>query len=262
VCVPSALAVLGLVLVQRLVPWRHRQELNDVAGYLYAVVGVVYAVLVALVVIAAWEHREVARDNTEREANAVAEIFWLAHDLPETEGQQLQELARSYAQTVVDEEWPLMEQTGSEWTMMTQGASGDSESRTWELLDEIRGSLQGWQPTTEDEQVLYSQGIDQVNDLADARRMRLVEVGEHLPVILWALVGVGGLITVGFTYFFGLENARAQRVMVLALAVVINLAIITIGVLESPFAGSAKLRPEAFELILERFETSELSTLR
>jgi hypothetical protein len=155
-----------------------------------------------------------------------------------------------------------MEQTGSEWTIVEQGGSGSSDPRAWELVDEIRANLQGWQPTTEDEQVLYSQGLDQIQDLADARRLRLVEAGEHLPIILWALVGVGGLITVGFTYFFGLENARVHRVMVLAVAVIMNLGIITIGVLESPFAGAAQLRPEPLKLILERFETSELSTLR
>lgn len=262
VCVPSALAVLGLVLVQRLVPWRDRQELNDVAASLYGGVLGVYAILLALLVIAAWEHREVARDNTEREANAVAEIFWLAHGLPETEGPQLQELARSYARTVVDEEWPLMQQKGAEWTLMEQGSSGASDPRAWALLDEIRGSLQGWQPTTEDERVFQRLGLDQVQDLADARRLRLVEAGERLPAILWALVGVGGLITMGFTYLFSLENARAHRVMVLAVAVVINLAIVTIGIFETPFAGSAQLTPEAFELVLDRFETSELSTLR
>lgn len=249
VCGASALAVLGLVLVQRLVPWRHRQELNDVAGFIYAVVGVVYAVLLALVVIAAWENREETNNNIEREASALAEIFWLAHELPETEGSQLQELARSYARTVVDEEWPLMEQ-------------GGSDPRAWELLDEIRGNLQGWEPTTENEQELYSLGLEQVNDLADARRLRLFEAEERIPAILWALVIFAGLITVGFTYLFGLENARAHRVMVMALAGVIGLAIITIGILESPFAGSAQLTPDAFELVLERFETSEMSMLR
>jgi hypothetical protein len=70
-----------------------------------------------------------------------------------------------------------------------------------------------------------------------------------------------GLITVGFTYLFGLENARAHRMMVMALSGVIGLALITIGILESPFAGSAQLSPSAFELVLERFETSEMSIL-
>ncbi len=191
VCVPSALVVLGLGLVQRLVPWNHRKEFNDVAGSLYSGVLGVYAILLALLMISVWEDREAARDNTEREANAVAEIFWVAHELPETEGPQLQELARSYAQTVVNDEWPLMEQTGKEWTLMTQVGLGGSDLRAWALLDEIRGNLQGWQPTTEDEQVFQRLGLDHVQDPADARRLRLVEAGERLPVILWALLVVG-----------------------------------------------------------------------
>jgi hypothetical protein len=31
--------------------------------------------------------------------------------------------------------------------------------------------------------------------------------------------------------------------------------------MEDPFSGGARLEPEAFELILERFETSKLSDL-
>src|ERR687894_1545088 len=103
-------AVAGLELVQRLVPSEKRQEHNDVAGFLYAVVGVVYAVLLALLVIAVWEQYQRARETVESEANAVADIAWIAHRLPEPERHELQEDARSYAQEVVDNEWPLMEQ--------------------------------------------------------------------------------------------------------------------------------------------------------
>src|SRR3712207_5647115 len=84
-------AVAGLEVVQRLVPAEKRQEHNDVAGFLYAVVGVVYAVLLALLVIAVWEQYEGARETVESEANSVAEIAWLAHRLPEPEHHQLQE---------------------------------------------------------------------------------------------------------------------------------------------------------------------------
>ncbi len=38
----------GLILVQRLVPSVQRQEHNDVAGFIYAVLGVAYAVLLGL----------------------------------------------------------------------------------------------------------------------------------------------------------------------------------------------------------------------
>ena len=97
-------AVIGLSLVQRLVPVSVRKEHNDVAGFIYAALGVIYAVLLALVVIAVWEEFGRARVTVESEANALAEIFWLAHELPEPEGPHLQELARSYAREVAENE--------------------------------------------------------------------------------------------------------------------------------------------------------------
>src|SRR5919112_5262759 len=122
-------AVAGLELVQRLVPAEKRQEHNDVAGFLYAVVGVTYAVLLALLVIAVWEQYQRALETVEGEADSVADIAWLAHQLPETERYQLQELARFYAQEVVDEEWPLMEQG-------IEGERGTPEG--WDLIDDMR----------------------------------------------------------------------------------------------------------------------------
>jgi hypothetical protein len=50
--------------------------------------------------------------------------------------------------------------------------------------------------------------------------------------------------------------------MVAAVAGVIALVLFTIGALEYPFSGGARVGPGAFELILERFETSKLSDLR
>jgi len=100
----------GLELVARFVSADSRTPHNDVAGFIYAALGVIYAVLLALVVIAVWEEYDAASVTVEQEANALAEIFWLAHRLPEPEGSHIQELGRSYAQDVIDEVWPLMEQ--------------------------------------------------------------------------------------------------------------------------------------------------------
>ena len=65
----------------------------------------------------------------------------------------------------------------------------------------------------------------------------------------------------GFTYLFGLNNALVHKLMVAALALVISSILFSIGLLESPFSGSVRVEPEAFELVLNRFETSKLSNL-
>jgi uncharacterized protein (DUF983 family) len=243
-------------LVQRLVPARIRMEHNDVAGFIYAVLGVIYAVLLALVVIATWEEFGRARVTVETEANALAEIFWLAHQLPEPEGRELQELCRSYAEEVVNVGWPLMEQGRTPSLERSQ-----ETSRAWVLIDDIRATIQGYEPRTAAGEQLYAEGLDQVQRLADARRTRLVAAEDSLPTVLWVVLIVGGIVVVGFAYLFGMENTVAHALMVVALAGVIALVLFTIAALDHPFSGGARVGPEAFELVLDRFETSKLSEL-
>jgi hypothetical protein len=69
VAVAVVVAVVGLVLVQRLVPTERRKEHNDVAGFIYAVLGVAYAVLLGLMLIAVWEKWDAAEVTTTDEAN-------------------------------------------------------------------------------------------------------------------------------------------------------------------------------------------------
>jgi len=245
-------ALVGLELVQRLVPVEKRQEHNDVAGFIYAVVGIVYAVLLALLVIAVWQQFQKARETVESEANGVAEVAWLAHRLPEPERHELQEDARSYAQEVVDTEWPRME----------QGLEGvQSLPEGWDLIDDMRDTLQEFEPRTEAEQELYAEGLDRISRFGDARRMRIVAAQEGIPGVLWAVLVFGGVVTVGFTYLFGMRNTWAHRLMVMSLTAVIALVLFAIVAMDHPFSGGASVDPGAFEQILERFETSKLSDL-
>jgi uncharacterized membrane protein len=135
VAVAVIVAVVGLVLVQRLVPTERRKQHNDVAGFIYAVLGVAYAVLLGLVLIAVWQKWEAAETIVTDEANELAGIFYFAHSLPQPEGRHIQELVRSYSVVVVEEEWPLM-------------AKGRSSSKAWDTLDELRGAILGLQPPT------------------------------------------------------------------------------------------------------------------
>ena len=233
-------ALAGLELVQRLVPATSRQPHHDVAGFIYAALGVIYAVLLALVVIAVFEEFDAANDTVEQEANAVAEIFWLAHRLPEPEGRELQELCRSYAEEVVNVGWPLMEQGRTPSMERSQ-----ETSRAWVLIDDIRASLQEIEPHTKADEELYAEGLDQVQILADARRMRLVAAQEGIPGVLWAVLIFGGIAVVSFTYLFGLENTWAHRLMVLPLAAVIGLVLFTIGPwsIPSPVGHASARKP-------------------
>ena len=249
------IALVGFELVHRLVPADSRQRHNDVAGFIYAALGVIYAVLLALVVIAVWEEYSSAGNTVEQEANATAEIFWLGSRIPEPDGVHVQELAHEYAEEVAHKEWPLME-SGEQPPLEEAGTPSG-----WTIIDDIRVTLQEVEPRSKADEQLYATGLDQIEELNDARRMRLVAAEEGVPGVLWTVLVFGGIAVVGFTYLFGLESTWAHRLMVVTLAAVIGLVLFTVGALGHPFEGGARIGTGAFDLILERFETSKLSNL-
>jgi hypothetical protein len=250
-------ALAGFELVHRFVPASSRQQHNDVAGFIYAALGVIYAVLLALVVIAVWEGYGAADATVEQEANATAEIAWLAHRLPEPRGTHIQELCRSYAEEVVHEEWPLMERGEAPSMAPMRGTPSG-----WTIIDDIRTNLQDFDPHTKAEEQLYAEGLDLIEELNDARRVRLVAAEEGVPGVLWSVLIFGGIATVSFTYLFGLESTWAHRLMVVTLAAVIGLVLFTVAALGHPFEGGARIGTAAFDQILERFDTSKLSNIR
>src|SRR5215211_3217362 len=242
-----ALAVGGLILVQRLVPIATRRQHNDVAGFIYAVLGVVYAVLLGFMVVAVWEEWNAAAATTDEEATSLSETFWIAGRMPEPEGHRIQDLARSYARVVVNDEWPLMQQR-------------KASPKAWDLLDEIRNDLLGLDPSTPAQQILYEQGLERMRDLADARRDRLRDARQGLPAILWVVLVVGGIDVVGFTYLFGLDSTLIHILMVAALALIISLVLFTIASLDFPFSGDLTVGPDALEQVLSRIENSKPGT--
>jgi hypothetical protein len=248
ICLSILGAVGGLVLVQRLVSTEWRRQHNDVAGFIYAVLGVAYGVLLGLMLIAVWEQWEAAQVTADDEASELAEVFWIAHQLPQPQGRHIQELARSYAQVGVNEEWPLMEQ-------------GKASPKAWDLLDEMRGSIQELEPTTGVQLMLCNQALDRMHDLSGARRERLLDAREGLPSVLWVVLIVGGVIAIGFTYLFGMQHTFVHVLMVAALALVISLALFTVAALDYPFKGDVRVGPAAFQQVLGGFESSKLSDL-
>jgi len=240
VFVPMLVAVVGLLLVQRLVPPDLREEQNNVAGFIYAVLGVAYAVLLAFMLIAVWQDYKMAQTNVESEAHELAGVYFLASQLPESERTHVQDLTRTYARVVVEQEWPMMEH-------------GKTSPRADSLLRQLRLELLQFDPRTRGEQVLYERGLTDLHNAIDARRSRLLEVREGIPNLLWVVLVVGGAITVSFTYLFGLKSNVAHALMVAALTLLICGILFTIGEFDYPFSGVVEIRPDAFREVLRSF---------
>ena len=238
------ISMAGLVLVGRLTPLSVRQEHNNVAGFIYAVLGVAYGVALGFMLITVWQQYETARSTADQEANDLATIYSLANQLPESERRQVQQVVRSYAQTVIDEEWPMLQ-------------DGQLSPHAGKLLNEIQQDIENFEPNTYAEQVLYDREVSRVHNLADNRRLRLSEANAYIPTILWVVLLIGGVVTISFAYLFGLERTRAHMLMVGALSLVIASILFATYSLDNPFAGDTRLQPDTLESVLRGFEENQ-----
>ena len=95
---------------------------------------------------------------------------------------------------------------------MEQGIEGQRGTpEAWNLIDDMRATLQDFEPSTAAEQNVHAEGLDQIDRLGDDRRMRFVAAEEGIPGILWAVLVFGAVVAVGFTYLFGLACRTAGR---------------------------------------------------
>ncbi|WP_243639613.1 DUF4239 domain-containing protein [Streptacidiphilus pinicola] len=230
---------MALWLLQHFVPHRMRETHNDVAGFIFAAVGVMYAVLLAFVVVAVWQNLDSARQTTFKEADAVAGVYWISRELPLPVGSQLEHDALAYARTVESSEWPLM-------------AKHESSPQATQLVYAMRSDVFGFSPTDPRQQVLYEHAVTHVEDLATERRARLTEIDDSVPTIMWVALITGGLLTVAFTYLFGLSNTLAHGLMVLTLTALVVVSLLLIKEMDFPFTGVTRVEPTAFEVFLSR----------
>ncbi|KAA2265669.1 DUF4239 domain-containing protein [Solihabitans fulvus] len=228
-----------LYLVQRFVPHRVRQKHNDVAGFVYAVMGVLYAVMLGFVVVNEWGAMESARSNSFTEANELGSLYWNARALPPDQGNPLEATAKEYATVVIEEEWPLM-------------AHGNTSPKATALVYTMRDEVNSLPNATAREQTLYAQSLDHVNKLASARRQRLSQSADGVPTILWVALVVGAVLTVGYTLLFGLSSTWAHLLIAAPLGVLVATALVLVNEMDHPFAGVAPVSPDAFHVFLNR----------
>jgi len=97
----------GLVVFHRMVHVGVRKAHNDLAGFTIAVIGVLYAVLLAFIAIATWESFSRASDIVENESDFAGGIYLDTQGLPPAKGQPIRDAIARYVNVVISEEWPV-----------------------------------------------------------------------------------------------------------------------------------------------------------
>jgi uncharacterized membrane protein YraQ (UPF0718 family) len=242
--VAGVLGAAGLLVSRRIIPAERVRGHNEAAGFIYATYGVIYAVLIAFVVIAVWETFAKAEEIVSEEASSLISLYRDTTAFPEAEQHALQESLRTYVQSVVDDEWLTMQH-------------GRPSPKTERALAAIWLHYREIDLETSMEVAIVAESFKQLNDVSEERTHRLVASRETLPTVFWPVLVVGGMLCVLFTYFFHTPNVRAHAVMSGMLAAMIAAALYLIVVFDRPFSGDAgvtSISSEAFHHALDVFD--------
>jgi hypothetical protein len=228
-----AVSVVCMLVVRRLFGHAVLALHNDVAGFIFSVIGVVYAVLLAFVVVVEWELYRDANMKVHEEVRYMSDVFRDARVFGEPCTEAIRKDILDYANTVIQDEWRLM-------------GKNEVSTAARDKMRKIFSDVATIQPRNDYEKIWYQEIISRMNSFSDARNARLFSRKNGIPEMMWNVLIIGGVITIAFSFLFGTSNAWAQMFMVSSLSGIIVLVLIMINALDHPFEGLITIGPDDF----------------
>jgi uncharacterized protein DUF4239 len=238
----SGLSVLGLYVVRILVPLATLKKNHEVAGFTFGVVGAFYGLLLAFVIVAAWERFDRANESVQEEGVALISLYRLSKGYSAPAASDLQHAIRAYTHRLVDVEWP------------------DMANAKFSTIDDSIGTLFLWQvvatytPQDSRQTLLVDKSFDQLAKLTQVTSLRYLYSKENLPSVVWLVIYAGLFITIGFSYFFGLETFGSQALMCAIFSTLLGLTILAILELAHPYQGSVVVSAQPLRYALSRMD--------
>jgi Protein of unknown function (DUF4239) len=236
--ITTFVALAGLHVVRKKYPAEVLRDNHEVAAIIFNAFGLFYGVMLAFVVFVTWSGYDDATKNLQLEASEALDIFHSAEAFPDPAKTIIRQGLRDYIASVDNDEMPKLAE--GKISLLSGGAHG----RLAPLFYQIDTQSM---PNRE----LYAESLHCLNNLAEYRRLRIFAGNDTVPGAIWLVLLVGSLFTVGYTYFFGMKNIRAQYLITASLTATVALILFLIYVLDHPFSGASRISLEPLTEVLE-----------
>jgi uncharacterized membrane protein YraQ (UPF0718 family) len=233
----TGLSLAGLYLFNRLVDVHHRHKDTETVGLTYAIVAVVYAVLIGFIVVDVFETYAKGDEIATAEANKLSNLMLDSSGLPPELAGLVRGDLNKYIDIVVKTEWPSQQAGKLDEKVFEPG---------WEVLSRLSKRLAQFEPATTGQNVNKGEMLRVGNELIKARRSRIIAAGEHLPEVVWQILILAGIVSVVYTYLFGAHTFKIHMAITGLIAATISLVFVLIIALDYPFRGDVSVGDDAF----------------
>jgi hypothetical protein len=238
-------AVLSVALLwaARRSPWNDRfagevGEHNKAFDFL----GTAFAVLLAFVVLEAYESYNDAKAGAEEEAEAVLQLSRTVEAFKPEEQGRLEGLLVCYGRAVIHHAWPAMEDAEEGSPVVNDWGTRFREEA---LRVDIHSFVQ---------QASFRQLLVEQDRRIEGRRTRLAEAVRIVPLPLWLVLLLGAVLTIGWVVLSAGRRGSflVQAAVVTSVAAMVTSALLLVWFLDHPFADeSGSITPIEMENALE-----------
>ena len=225
----------GLYLVRRFFHKIDFKQHHEVAGYLLAVIGTMYSVLLGLIVVNVQTKFDQARLMAETEANCCSDLYNLSRGLPQDTRLSIRLPLRDYYVVVQNQNWEAV-------------SEGSAVEGSVPAYQSMWRAIAAYQPIGNRETSCYQTILQTMKELSDARRFRVVARRRGLSPIIWCVLIVGAALTILFTFFFWVESTVTQVALTIFVALFISLNMLLVKLFENPYRSELMIKHGAFGL--------------
>lgn len=232
--------IAGLLFVRKYAPPVdiHGEQIRPTAT-VCAIIGSLVALLLAFVVVNVWQRYNEQDRLVSREASELANLYRGCRGLNKEQQMHIQDLIRKYTVSLVKDAWPSLE-------------NGEENEKAWVSYNNLYLAIIHLKPAGESANIVFSRMIDQLNNLADFRRTRILN--SRLPIIpgvLWVILIVSCYTSIAFTFFFTMGTRATQIVISSIHAGILSMILYLVVLLNYPYRSAIKIKPYPIENLLK-----------
>lgn len=208
---------------------------NETVGYIFAILGGFYGLLLGFVVFLVWDSLNGAQADTSREGSAAVALYRDISYFPSSDKiAPVKAAYLDYVHAVIDHDFPDMEAM----------KPLDKNSRTaFNNVFRLVGKLNM-------NDAYSGQLFRQLNELSTFRSLRQLDASSSIPLEIWVPLLLGGAIILVFAILLDVESIRLHLAVNGLLGAFMGLVIFIIILLDHPFTGHMKIEPDGYKIVL------------
>jgi len=200
-------------------------------GFLGPSLAAMYLLVLALAFATEWTTISSAQQAVGNEAVAVRQLYWAAQGLPAPAQANLDSQIRGYLDTVIDHDWPQMQQ-------------GALDNRSDQQLEAMSTYLLRLNANTSGISNAQQFALGQLSVLASARAQRADAAGSRLPIGVIAAVVITSLIVCVFPFVGGIKTDRVSMTIAILQTALVVVAVMVVFQLDNPYTGPLATTPQ------------------